>query len=86
MALEKKQVTPPFKPAVSSLMDTKVRRHFPCTAVTPHLQYFDSEFTGQSVALTPPTDQGLCDKIQEEEEEEEGHFRRFSYAPPEIKK
>ena len=50
------------------------------------MQYFDSEFTGQSVALTPPTDQGLCDKIQEEEDEEEGHFRRFSYAPQDLVK
>jgi len=64
-ALDEKRVTPPFKPAVNGLLDTK---------------YFDSEFTGQSVALTPPTDQSLISSIQEQEEEEDT-FHRFSYQP-----
>ena len=40
-------------------------------------QYFDSEFTDQSVALTPPTDKRLIAEIQEEEEEGEGPFIDF---------
>jgi len=63
-ALEEKRLTPPFKPAVNGLLDTK---------------YFDSEFTGQSVALTPPSDQGLITSITEEEE-----FDRFSYQPEDF--
>merc|ERR1712241_923579 len=61
-ALEEKRITPPFKPADNGLMDTK---------------YFDSEFTDQSVALTPPTDKRLIAEIQEEEEEGEGPFIDF---------
>jgi len=61
-ALEEKRITPPFKPAVNGLMDTK---------------YFDSEFTDQSTALTPPTDKRLIAEIQEEEEEGEGPFIDF---------
>ena len=41
--LEKKRVTPPFKPQVMSDTDTR---------------YFDSEFTGESVELTPPDSRG----------------------------
>merc|ERR1712037_561823 len=63
-ALEEKRLPPPFKPAVNGLLDTK---------------YFDSEFTGQSVALTPPSDQGLITSITEEEE-----FDRFSYQPEDF--
>ena len=118
-ALEEKRVTPPFKPAVNGLLDTKVKPisyplcgNFPlgtpilhganpyperplfCSinlvasalpaqtlsidATSPFLQYFDSEFTGQSVALTPPSDQSLITSIQEEEEDT---FHRFSYQP-----
>jgi len=60
-ALEEKRVTPPFKPAVNGLMDTK---------------YFDSEFTGQSIVMTPPNDPSLITSIMEEEEDT---FNRFSY-------
>ncbi|XP_039756998.1 RAC serine/threonine-protein kinase [Pararge aegeria] len=53
-----KKVAPPFKPQVDSDTDTR---------------YFDSEFTGESVELTPPdSDAGLA-RIQEE------HFPQFSY-------
>merc|ERR1712168_453044 len=41
--LEKKRITPPFKPQVVSDTDTR---------------YFDSEFTGESVELTPPDSKG----------------------------
>lgn len=51
---------PPFKPQVSSETDT-------C--------YFDSEFTGESVELTPPeSGGGPLDHIQEEP-----YFPQFSY-------
>jgi len=62
--LDLKKIPPPFKPAVSGIMDTK---------------YFDSDFTEQSVALTPPTDLGYMSAIQEEESQ--GKFNRFSYQP-----
>ncbi|CAG9583487.1 unnamed protein product [Danaus chrysippus] len=53
-----KKIPPPFKPQVDSDTDTR---------------YFDSEFTGESVELTPPdNDSGLA-RIQEE------HFPQFSY-------
>lgn len=45
------QVTPPFKPQVTSDTDTR---------------YFDSEFTGESVELTPPDATGPLGSIQEE--------------------
>lgn len=49
--LENKKITPPFKPQVTSETDTR---------------YFDSEFTGESVELTPPDNSGPLDAIQEE--------------------
>jgi len=64
--LEKKRITPPFKPQVVSETDTR---------------YFDSEFTGESVELTPPDPRGaLMDSIREEDlESEEAYFPGFSY-------
>lgn len=50
--LVNKRITPPFKPQVSSDTDTR---------------YFDSEFTGESVELTPPDASApLLGAIQEE--------------------
>lgn len=60
--LEEKKLTPPFKPQVTSETDTR---------------YFDSEFTGESVQLTPP-DQGL-DHLNVIQEESEINFGQFSY-------
>ena len=58
--LEKKRITPPFKPQVVSETDTR---------------YFDSEFTGESVELTPPDSRGgLMDSIREEDLDEEPYF------------
>ncbi|XP_003423929.1 RAC-alpha serine/threonine-protein kinase [Nasonia vitripennis] len=63
--LYQKKIPPPFKPQVTSDTDTR---------------YFDSEFTGESVELTPP-DQGILgsagglNSIVEEQE----HFPQFSY-------
>ena len=68
--LEKKRIVPPYKPQVSSSTDTR---------------YFDSEFTGQSVELTPPDPYKayLMNTIAEDEEEEaEKEFNRFSYHNP----
>jgi len=61
--LEKRRVTPPFKPQVVNETDTR---------------YFDSEFTGESVELTPP-DYGphLIPTIDEGGEEDA--FPEFSY-------
>ncbi|KAG4066135.1 hypothetical protein HA402_010337 [Bradysia odoriphaga] len=57
--LVNKRITPPFKPQVSSDTDTR---------------YFDSEFTGESVELTPPDASApLLGAIQEEP------FPQFSY-------
>jgi RAC serine/threonine-protein kinase len=58
--LVNKKIIPPFKPQVTSDTDTR---------------YFDSEFTGESVELTPPDPavHGL-QSIQEEP-----HFSQFSY-------
>jgi len=64
--LEKKRITPPFKPQVVNDTDTR---------------YFDSEFTGESVELTPPDHKG-CHLGQIPEGEEEGdeeYFTQFSY-------
>lgn len=59
--LEKKRITPPFKPQVVSDTDTR---------------YFDSEFTGESVELTPPDRApGPINTINEEDEP----FNEFSY-------
>ena len=49
--LENKKITPPFKPQVTNDTDTR---------------YFDSEFTGESVELTPPDNSGPLGAIQEE--------------------
>lgn len=49
--LLQKKITPPFKPQVTSETDTR---------------YFDSEFTGESVELTPPDQVGPLGAIQEE--------------------
>ncbi|XP_026481821.1 RAC serine/threonine-protein kinase-like isoform X1 [Ctenocephalides felis] len=57
--LEQKQIMPPFKPQVTSDTDTR---------------YFDSEFTGESVELTPPEQPGPLGAIQEEP-----YFQQFSY-------
>ena len=63
--LVQKKIPPPFKPKVKSDTDTR---------------YFDSEFTGESVELTPP-DHGVLgsgsglNSIAEEQE----HFPQFSY-------
>ncbi|KAJ0175904.1 hypothetical protein K1T71_008078 [Dendrolimus kikuchii] len=53
-----KKIAPPFKPQVESDTDTR---------------YFDSEFTGESVELTPPDHDAALARIQEE------HFPQFSY-------
>ncbi|XP_015440460.1 PREDICTED: RAC-gamma serine/threonine-protein kinase isoform X1 [Dufourea novaeangliae] len=63
--LVQKKIAPPFKPQVSSETDTR---------------YFDSEFTGESVELTPPDQSflgsgGGLNSIAEEQE----HFPQFSY-------
>ncbi|XP_055375518.1 RAC serine/threonine-protein kinase isoform X1 [Condylostylus longicornis] len=59
--LVQKKITPPFKPQVTSDTDTR---------------YFDSEFTGESVQLTPPdqTAPSNLNSIQEEP-----MFPHFSY-------
>ena len=63
--LVQKKIPPPFKPQVTSDTDTR---------------YFDSEFTGESVELTPPDHNFLgsgagLNSIAEEQE----HFPQFSY-------
>ncbi|KAG5681604.1 hypothetical protein PVAND_011020 [Polypedilum vanderplanki] len=57
--LVNKKIIPPFKPQVTSDTDTR---------------YFDSEFTGESVELTPPDPAVQLQSIQEEP-----HFSQFSY-------
>ncbi|KAF7281219.1 AKT serine/threonine protein kinase [Rhynchophorus ferrugineus] len=59
--LELKRITPPFKPQVTSDIDTR---------------YFDQEFTGESVQLTPPDHSGPLGFIQEEPLL---NFTQFSY-------
>ena len=54
------QVTPPFKPQVTSETDTR---------------YFDEQFTGESVELTPP-ETNLCTI---DEEMEQPYFEQFSF-------
>jgi RAC serine/threonine-protein kinase len=56
--LVQRKIVPPFKPQVTSDTDTR---------------YFDSEFTGESVELTPP------DPIHLQSIQEEPHFSQFSY-------
>lgn len=53
-----RRLPPPFKPQVSSDTDTR---------------YFDQEFTGEPVELTPPERDSSLARIQEE------HFPQFSY-------
>ncbi|GAB6020897.1 RAC-alpha serine/threonine-protein kinase [Chamberlinius hualienensis] len=57
-----KKIQPPFKPQVTSDTDTR---------------YFDSEFTGESVELTPPDFSGPLNSITEEMEQP--YFQQFSY-------
>ncbi|XP_064489532.1 RAC serine/threonine-protein kinase-like [Ornithodoros turicata] len=59
--LGEKKVTPPFKPQVTSDVDTR---------------YFDQEFTGETVELTPP-EAGPLNSITEESEQP--YFQQFSY-------
>ena len=68
--LEKKRIVPPYKPQVSSATDTR---------------YFDSEFTGQSVELTPPDpykNYMMSTIAEDEDQEAEEEFTRFSYHNP----
>ncbi|XP_050299292.1 RAC serine/threonine-protein kinase isoform X2 [Anthonomus grandis grandis] len=58
--LELKKIPPPFKPHVTSDIDTR---------------YFDQEFTGESVELTPPDNAGPLGSIQEEPQ----YFPQFSF-------
>lgn len=62
--LAQKKIPPPFKPQVTSETDTR---------------YFDSEFTGESVELTPP-ELGPLSSITEEMEQP--IFHQFSYQEP----
>ncbi|XP_003738050.2 RAC-beta serine/threonine-protein kinase [Galendromus occidentalis] len=59
-----RKVTPPFKPQVTSDTDTR---------------YFDQEFTGESVKLTPPENQGADALNSISEESEQPYFQQFSY-------
>lgn len=63
--LVQRKIPPPFKPQVTSDTDT-------C--------YFESEFTGESVELTPPDPAPHLHSISEEVEPP-GYFERFSYCP-----
>lgn len=58
--LDAKRIEPPFKPQVTSETDTR---------------YFDTEFTGESVELTPPAN--ALDTISEEPS---SYFTSFSYV------
>ncbi|XP_076041112.1 AKT serine/threonine protein kinase [Oratosquilla oratoria] len=60
--LVQKKLTPPFKPQVVGKTDTR---------------YFDSEFTGKNVELTPPEHMGPLNSIDEVVEEQV--FDHFSY-------
>eukprot|EP00094_Tigriopus_californicus_P011256 TCALIF_10863-PA protein Name:"Similar to Akt1 RAC serine/threonine-protein kinase (Drosophila melanogaster)" AED:0.14 eAED:0.14 QI:0/0.62/0.66/1/0/0.11/9/1081/457 len=63
--LKEKKLEPPFRPQVMSDTDTR---------------YFDTEFTGESVELTPPDEGGPSEfsAIQEVDES----FSQFSYQDP----
>lgn len=61
--LVQKKIPPLFKPQVTSDTDTR---------------YFDSEFTGESVELTPPDPLFLTSGLNSIAEERE-HFPQFSY-------
>jgi RAC serine/threonine-protein kinase len=66
--LENKKLEPPFKPQVMSETDTR---------------YFDTEFTGESVELTPPdTSEGGLSDISTIAEVDESTFSQFSYQDP----
>jgi len=61
--LLERKITPPFKPQVTSDTDTR---------------YFDQEFTGETVELTPPEHHlGQLNSITEEAEQP--YFQEFSY-------
>ncbi|CAH0389077.1 unnamed protein product [Bemisia tabaci] len=62
--LVKKKIPPPFLPQVLSDTDTR---------------YFDSEFTGESVELTPPDNTGILRSIEEESETLQPYFPQFSF-------
>uniref|UniRef100_A0A8C1XJX8 non-specific serine/threonine protein kinase n=1 Tax=Cyprinus carpio TaxID=7962 RepID=A0A8C1XJX8_CYPCA len=57
-----KKLVPPFKPQVSSETDTR---------------YFDEEFTGQTITITPP---GQDDSMESFDSERRPHFPQFSYS------
>ncbi|KAL1131989.1 hypothetical protein AAG570_011599 [Ranatra chinensis] len=59
-----KRIQPPFKPQVVSDTDTR---------------YFDSEFTGESVELTPPENASYLNSIAEENDPSQPYFPQFSY-------
>lgn len=61
--LLKREIEPPFKPQVTSDTDTR---------------YFDQEFTGETVELTPP-DQTMGTLNSITEESEQPHFQEFSF-------
>nr|UAJ21407.1 RAC serine/threonine-protein kinase [Cyrtorhinus lividipennis] len=61
--LYQKKIPPPFKPQVTSETDTR---------------YFDSEFTGESVELTPP-ENGPLNSIAEENDAAQPYFHQFSF-------
>merc|ERR1712226_888526 len=65
-ALMDKKLEPPFRPQVMSDTDTR---------------YFDTEFTGESVELTPPDAEGPSD-ITSIPEVDESTFSQFSYQDP----
>ncbi|XP_063229979.1 RAC serine/threonine-protein kinase [Bacillus rossius redtenbacheri] len=62
--LQLKKIPPPFKPQVTSDTDTR---------------YFESEFTGESVELTPPEHPEHLNSIEEELEQSQPYFQQFSY-------
>uniref|UniRef100_A0A8C2L6V4 V-akt murine thymoma viral oncogene homolog 1 n=1 Tax=Cyprinus carpio TaxID=7962 RepID=A0A8C2L6V4_CYPCA len=57
-----KKLVPPFKPQVTSETDTR---------------YFDEEFTGQTITITPP---GQDDSMELFDSERRPHFPQFSYS------
>ena len=61
--LEKKRIMPPFKPQVVNDTDTR---------------YFDSEFTGESVELTPPDNRGGHLMPIEEQDGDNEYFEQVS--------
>ncbi|KAL4656422.1 RAC-alpha serine/threonine-protein kinase [Arapaima gigas] len=57
-----KKLIPPFKPQVTSETDTR---------------YFDEEFTGQMITITPP---GQDENMESFDSERRPHFPQFSYS------